>query len=220
MRMIHKEGYTILLVSFFVLLALNFVTYIFSPTIQYFFLLPASILLFIFLLRFFRIPKRTPITSENTVLSPADGKVVAIEEVFEDEYLKTKCIQVSVFMSVWNVHINWFPINGLVKYFRYHPGDYLVAWHPKSSTHNERTTVVVERNDGMQILLRQIAGAMARRIVCYAVEEKDVKQNSEMGFIKFGSRVDIFLPLGSEVLVKIDQKVTGTQTEIARVLQK
>lgn len=218
--MIHKEGYTILLVSFFVLLALNFVTYIFSPTIQYFFLLPASILLFIFLLRFFRIPKRTPITSENTVLSPADGKVVAIEEVFEDEYLKTKCIQVSVFMSVWNVHINWFPINGLVKYFRYHPGDYLVAWHPKSSTHNERTTVVVERNDGMQILLRQIAGAMARRIVCYAVEEKDVKQNSEMGFIKFGSRVDIFLPLGSEVLVKIDQKVTGTQTEIARVLQK
>lgn len=217
MRMIHKEGYTILLVSFFVLLALNFVTFILSPTIEYFFLLPASILLFIFLLRFFRIPNRTPLTNENTVISPADGKIVAIEEVFEDEFLKTKCIQVSVFMSVWNVHINWFPINGLVKYFRYHPGDYLVAWHPKSSTHNERTTVVVQRNDGVQILLRQIAGAMARRIVCYAVEENSVKQNSEMGFIKFGSRVDIFLPLGSEVLVKIDQKVTGTQTEIARV---
>jgi len=217
MRMIHKEGYTILLVSFFVLLALNFVTYILSPTIEYFFLLPASILLFIFLLRFFRIPNRTPRIIENTVISPADGKIVAIEEVFEDEFLKTKCIQVSVFMSVWNVHINWFPINGLVKYFRYHPGEYLVAWHPKSSTHNERTTVVVERNDGVQILLRQIAGAMARRIVCYAVEENSVKQNSEMGFIKFGSRVDIFLPLGSEVLVKIDQKVTGTQTEIARV---
>ncbi len=217
---IHKEGYTILLVSFCVLLALNFVSYILSPFVFYYFLLPATVLLMIFLLRFFRIPNRTASIDYELVLSPADGKIVAIEEVFEDEFLKTRCIQVSVFMSVWNVHINWFPIKGMVKYFKYHPGEYLVAWHPKSSTHNERTTVVVERNDGVLILLRQIAGAMARRIVCYAEEGKNIDQCSEMGFIKFGSRVDIFLPLGSEVQVKIDQKVTGTKTVIAKVPSK
>lgn len=217
---IHKEGYTILLVSFSVLLALNFVAYILSPFILYYFLLPATILLMVFLLRFFRIPYRTASVDETLLISPADGKIVAIEEVYEDEFLNSRCIQVSVFMSVWNVHINWFPIKGIVKYFKYHPGKYLVAWHPKSSTDNERTTVVVERNDGVAILLRQIAGAMARRIVCYAEEGTNIEQCSEMGFIKFGSRVDIFLPLGSEVQVKLNQKVTGIKTVIAKLPNK
>lgn len=214
---IHKEGYPILLVSFFVLLALNFVTFIFSRYVSYFFLLPASVLLMIFLLRFFRVPKRVTTQDESTIFAPADGKVVAIEEVLEDEFLNKRCIQVSVFMSVWNVHINWFPMKGAIKYYKYHAGEYLVAWHPKSSTHNERTTVVIERNDGVAILLRQIAGAVARRIVCYAEEGKQVDQCSEMGFIKFGSRVDIYLPLDAAVQVKINQKVTGNKSVIATV---
>ncbi|MGE0076771.1 MAG: phosphatidylserine decarboxylase family protein [Bacteroidales bacterium] len=214
---IHKEGYTILLVSFFVLLALNFISYVFSHSACFFVILPASFLLMLFLLRFFRVPSRVIPNEESTVFSPADGTVVAIEEVQEDEFLKTRCIQVSVFMSVWNVHINWFPIKGIIKYFKYHPGEYLVAWHPKSSTHNERTTVVIERNDGVAILLRQIAGAVARRIVCYAEEGKSVEQCSEMGFIKFGSRVDIFLPLDANVQVKLNEKVTGNKSIIATV---
>lgn len=216
---VHKEGYAILLVSFFALLALNVLTFLFSH-IAFYIVLSASVLLMIFLLRFFRVPNRTFSYDSNVVLAPADGKVVTIEEVYEDEYLKTKCIQVSVFMSVWNVHINWFPIKGLVKYYKYHPGEYLVAWHPKSSTHNERTTVVVERNDGVSILLRQIAGAVARRIICYAQEGVSVEQCSEMGFIRFGSRVDIFLPLDSKVEVKIGQKTTGNCTVIATIPQK
>lgn len=214
---VHKEGYPILLVSFFVLLALNFVTFIFSRYVSYFFLLPVSALLMIFLLRFFRVPKRVTTPDESTIYAPADGKVVAIEEVLEDEFLNKRCIQVSVFMSVWNVHINWFPMNGIIKYYKYHAGQYLVAWHPKSSTHNERTTVVIERNDGVAILLRQIAGAVARRIVCYAEEGKQVDQCTEMGFIKFGSRVDIYLPLDANVQVKINQKVTGNKSVIATV---
>jgi phosphatidylserine decarboxylase len=217
---VHKEGYTILLVSFLVLLALNVLIFVLSHFVFYYFLLPASVLLMLFLLRFFRVPLRKTNLDSNVVYSPADGKVVAIEEVYEDEFLKTKCIQVSVFMSVWNVHINWFPIKGVVKYFKYHPGEYLVAWHPKSSTHNERTTVVVERNDGVAILLRQIAGAVARRIVCYAKEETSVEQCSQMGFIKFGSRVDLFLPLDSKIEVKIDQKVTGNSSLIATIPSK
>ncbi len=216
---VHKEGYAILLVSFFALLALNVLTFLFSH-IAFYILLSASVLLMIFLFRFFRVPNRTFSKDSNVVLAPADGKVVTIEEVYEDEFLKTKCIQVSVFMSVWNVHINWFPIKGLVKYYKYHPGEYLVAWHPKSSTHNERTTVVVERNDGVSILLRQIAGAVARRIICYAQEGVSVEQCSEMGFIRFGSRVDIFLPLDSKVEVKIGQKTTGNCTVIATIPQK
>ena len=216
---VHKEGYAILLVSFFALLALNVLTFLFSH-IAFYILLSASFLLMLFLLRFFRVPKRTFCPDSNVVLAPADGKVVTIEEVYEDEFLKTKCIQVSVFMSVWNVHINWFPIKGLVKYYKYHPGEYLVAWHPKSSTHNERTTVVLERNDGVSILLRQIAGAVARRIICYAKEGNSVEQCSEMGFIRFGSRVDIFLPLDSKVEVKIGQKTTGNSTVIATIPPK
>lgn len=214
---IHREGFTILLVSFFVLAALNFAVYVLTSVIALYFLLPASILLMAFLLRFFRIPKRATVTGIHNILAPADGTVVTIEEVFEDEFLKTKCIQVSVFMSVWNVHINWFPMTGIVKYFKYHPGDYLVAWHPKSSTHNERTSMVIERTDGVPVLLRQIAGAVARRIICYAEPGKVVDQCAEMGFIKFGSRVDLFLPLDAKIMVNINQKVIGNQSVIATV---
>ncbi len=123
-------------------------------------------------------------------------------------------------MSVWNVHINWFPINGTVKYFKYHPGNYYLAWHPKSSTHNERTSVAIERKDGMPLLMRQIAGAVARRIICYAEEGKTVSQCEQLGFIKFGSRVDLFLPLDADIKVKLNQKVTGTQTIIAEVAER
>lgn len=214
---IHKEGYTILAVTFFVLLGICLVTWLIFPIWITRLLLVGSILLMLFLLRFFRVPSRQATPSEQTVFSPADGKVVAIEEVDEKEILNTRCIQVSVFMSVWNVHINWFPVSGVVTYFKYHPGDYLVAWHPKSSSHNERTTVVVERPNGVKVMLRQIAGAVARRIVCYAEPGKEVKQFSELGFIKFGSRVDVFLPLNSEVLVSIGDKVTGNVTELAKL---
>ena len=142
---------------------------------------------------------------------------MVIEETTENEYYQEKRIQVSIFMSPINVHINWYPITGIVKYFKYHPGKFLVAWHPKSSTDNERTTVVVENEHGFSILLRQIAGALARRIVCYAEENTSVAQGSEMGFIKFGSRVDVFLPLGTKVLVDLDEKVTGNRTPIAEL---
>ena len=151
------------------------------------------------------------------VYSPADGRIVAIEEVVEPEYFGERRLQVSVFMSVWNVHANWYPVGGRVVYTRYHKGKFLVAWLPKSSTENERSTVVVERPDGKAVLLRQIAGAVARRIVTYSKPEDAVRQGQELGFIKFGSRVDVFLPLGAEVLVHIGDVVVGTQTPLARM---
>ncbi|HPD95774.1 MAG TPA: phosphatidylserine decarboxylase family protein [Tenuifilaceae bacterium] len=214
---IHKEGVIILIVSFAVLVGLNFILHIFSPALSYYFLIPISVLLMFFMLRFFRVPRRNTKPDNNCIFSPADGTVVAIEEVDEHEALNTRCLQISVFMSIWNVHINWIPTNGTVRYFKYHPGDYLVAWHPKSSTHNERTTVVVEREDGVKVLLRQIAGAVARRIVCYAEPDKAVEQFSELGFIKFGSRVDVLLPINANVEVKIGDKVTGNISILAKV---
>lgn len=214
---VHKEGYIIITVVFFILLAIDLLSYFIFGSLGLELILIPSILALAFVLRFFRVPERVINSSSNTIYSPADGTIVTIEEVEENEYLKTKCIQVSVFMSVWNVHINWYPISGIVKYFKYHPGNYYLAWHPKSSTHNERTSVALEREDGMPLMMRQIAGAVARRIVCNANEGNVISQNSELGFIKFGSRVDLFLPLDSEIKVKINQKVTGTQTVIAEV---
>lgn len=214
---VHKEGYSILFVTLAILAVLCAVAWLILPNVIAIVTTAASVLLMAFLTRFFRVPSRQTETNQDAVYSPADGTVVAIEEVEENEYLKTRCIQVSIFMSVWNVHINWFPISGVVRYFRYHPGDYLVAWHPKSSSHNERTTVVVERADGVKVLLRQIAGAVARRIVCYAEVGNTVNQCSELGFIKFGSRVDVFLPLNADIKVTIGQKVTGNVTVIATV---
>ena len=174
-----------------------------------------SVFLLIVILQFFRDPSRTFNLDDNKIICPADGKVVVIEETTETEYFKDKRIQVSVFMSPINVHINRNPISGVVKYFKYHPGLYLVAWHPKSSTENERTTVVVEHKNGKQILFRQIAGALARRIVWYVKENDKVNQTEQFGFIKFGSRVDIYLPVGTTINVKIDEVVKGGQTVLA-----
>lgn len=178
------------------------------------------IVTFIFLiliLQFFRYPKRSATRNENYVIAPADGKVVVIEQTTETEYYKDKRIQVSIFMSPFNVHANWYPISGKIPYLRYHKGKYLVAWHPKASTDNERTTIVVEKDQNKTVLLRQIAGALAKRIVYYPAENDLVKQGAEMGFIKFGSRVDIFLPLTAKVNVQMNQKVTGKVTVIAEL---
>ncbi|MDR0437457.1 MAG: phosphatidylserine decarboxylase family protein [Bacteroidales bacterium] len=173
------------------------------------------ILLNLFILYFFRMPKRIFTYNDNQLICPCDGKIVIIEEAEEPEYFQGKRLQVSVFMSPLNVHVNRYPINGKVKFYKYHPGKYLVAWHPKSSTLNERTTIVLEHATGKEVLVRQIAGAVARRIVCYSKEGETVKQNQELGFIKFGSRVDLFLPLDAKVLVNLEEVAKGGQTVIA-----
>ncbi len=169
-----------------------------------------------FVIRFFREPARPLLKDDQIVFSPCDGEVVVVEPTDENEYMGCKCLQISVFMSVHNVHVNWFPVSGEVEYFKYHPGKFLVAWHPKSSEENERTTTVV--NTGKhKVLFRQIAGFVARRIVSYAEVGKRVEQNSKCGFIKFGSRVDLLLPLDCEPLVKIGDKVVGSQTPLVRL---
>jgi len=175
----------------------------------------AALLLLIIILQFFRNPKRTTEINENHIIAPVDGKVVVIEEVFETEYFKDKRLQVSIFMSPINVHVTRYPLSGIVKFSKYHPGKFLVAWHPKASEENERTTIVVENKTFGAILYRQIAGALARRIVNYAQEGTQVVQGTDAGFIKFGSRVDIFLPLGTPINVVLDQKAIGGKTIIA-----
>lgn len=213
---IHKEGRTILLILFFVLILINFglKTLDINETILYFSYLASSIV-YLLILQFFRNPIIKINTDPSYVLAPADGKVVVIEETEETEYLKDRRIQISIFMSPLNVHVNRNPVGGLVKYVKYHAGKYLVAWHPKSSTDNERTTIVYELANGVQILTRQIAGAVARRIKYYLAENDKVNQGEEFGFIKFGSRVDVFLPLDAEVKVKVDQKAKGGRTVLA-----
>ena len=175
----------------------------------------AALLLLIIILQFFRNPKRTVVINENHILAPVDGKVVVIEEVFESEYFKDKRLQISIFMSPINVHVTRYGLSGIVKFSKYHPGKFLVAWHPKASEENERTTVVIENKTFGEILYRQIAGALARRIVNYAEEGMQVIQGTDAGFIKFGSRVDIFLPLGTPVNVVLNQKAVGGKTIIA-----
>lgn len=214
---IHKEGFIIILITILILVGINLGVHHLTPAPFLYFSIPASLIFLFLIVQFFRVPKRNISVFDNKVICPADGKVVVIEETTENEYLKDKRIQVSIFMSPLNVHINWYPVSGEVKYFKYHPGKYLVAWHPKSSTDNERTTVVVETSSGIPVLFRQIAGAVARRIVCYAKENDRAEQGTEFGFIKFGSRVDVFLPLGSEIKVNIDDKVKGSQTILAEL---
>jgi len=175
----------------------------------------ATLLLLIIILQFFRNPKRTVEINENHIIAPVDGKVVVIEEVYEGEYFKDKRIQVSIFMSPINVHVTRYAISGIIKFSKYHPGKFLVAWHPKASEENERTTVVIENKTFGAILYRQIAGALARRIVNYAQEGMQVVQGTDAGFIKFGSRVDVFLPLGTPINVVLDQKAIGGKTIIA-----
>lgn len=215
---LHKEGKIIIIVAFFLVAALLALLLFIGPKTNWY-QIPLSIMAVVFyvlIVRFFRVPKRDFIFEEGAVMSPADGKVVIVEEVFEPEFIKDQCIQISVFMSPLNVHINWFPFEGIIKYFKHHPGKYLVAWHPKSSTLNERTSVGVENKNGDLIMLRQIAGAVARRIVCYAKKDNKVSQNEELGFIKFGSRVDVYLPLSAKPEVKLDEKVVGGRTVLAR----
>jgi len=213
---IHKEGYRIIITAFILTGMIAPLTGLITMPLWMHILVWVVLLgFFLWIVRFFRFPTRFFDHDNGLILCPADGKVVTVEEVFEPEYFSDKRRQVSVFMSPNNVHVNWSPISGIVKYMKYHPGKYLVAWHPKSSTENERTTIVIEDESGNQILARQIAGAMARRIVCYAREGNQVRQGDEIGFIKFGSRVDLFLPLSAEIKVKPGDKVTGKTTIIA-----
>lgn len=213
---IHKEGRTILLVTALLLVALNFAIWKLAP-VAFWPLVALSAIFYIIVLQFFRNPVREVLSADNNlVYAPADGRVCVIEEVFEPEYFKEKRLQVSIFMSPFNVHVNRNPVSGVVNYFKYHPGKYLVAWHPKSSTENERTTVVYNFGEG-EILMRQIAGALAKRIKWYINEGDRVEQGGDMGFIKFGSRVDLFLPLNAKIKVVMNQHVKGNKTVVARL---
>lgn len=213
----HKEGYASLLLVLVFSAIIHFIAFYFFKTfvIAHLFAHLISLFLIITILQFFRNPTRQFTTGDNFIISPADGKVVVIEETEEPEYFKGKRLQVSVFMSPINVHVNRYPIAGDVVFFKYHPGKFLAAWEPKSSTDNERTTVVVKHNSGKEVLFRQIAGALARRIVWYCKEGDKASQCQEMGFIKFGSRVDLYLPLDVKVKVKIGDVVKGSQTVLA-----
>ncbi|HZX57934.1 MAG TPA: phosphatidylserine decarboxylase family protein, partial [Mucilaginibacter sp.] len=217
---IHKEGYTSLALCVLLIFVSNALIQFYYPsahTLKWIVYILSGAL-FLIILQFFRSPSIHINVDEKNVLCPADGKVVVIEETEEPEYLKDRRIQISVFMSPINVHVNRNPISGVVKYFKYHPGKYLVAWHPKSSTENERTTVVIENSAGVSVLFRQIAGAMARRIVWYVKEGDKAEQGQQFGFIKFGSRVDVFLPLGTKINVGIGEVVKGGKTVLAELV--
>ena len=213
---IHKEGFGIITITFIILLGLNILVNIFIGSnifISYSFGILSVISIF-FVLWFFRSPNRKMVSKDNMIIAPADGKVVVIEEAVENEYFHDKRIQISIFMSPLNVHVNRYPISGKIVYYQYHKGDYLVAWHPKSSTHNERTSLVLKTLNGVEVLVRQIAGAVARRIVTYSKIDSIVNQGDQLGFIKFGSRVDLFLPINTRINVEINQKVIGNKTII------
>lgn len=215
---LHREGTTTIIIAVIILGLIewgNYWLYTKTDWLWLFLLLSAGALVMLYLVvQFFRIPKRTFTFTDSDILCPADGKVVVIEEVEETEYFKDRRIQVSIFMSPLNVHANYFPISGLVKYVKYHKGLFLVAWHPKSSTDNERSTVVVQHSSGKEVLFRQIAGAVARRICYYTKEGQTAETGQEFGFIKFGSRVDVFLPLGTKLDVKINQDVKAKLTKL------
>lgn len=208
---IHKEGYTSLALTVLLIFIANALVHYYNPDSQLirWVVYILSFAFFIIILQFFRSPSRNWAQNDKHIICPADGKVVVIEETEETEYFKDKRIQVSIFMSPINVHVNRNPISGIVRFVKYHKGKYLVAWDPKSSTDNERTTIVIESKSGVPVLFRQIAGALARRIVWYVKEGDEVKQGDQFGFIKFGSRVDVFLPLGTKINVKIGDTVQG-----------
>ncbi|GEO24158.1 phosphatidylserine decarboxylase family protein [Cyclobacterium qasimii] len=214
---IHKEGRSLLFWMLIILAGINFaINYFPVQELVINLVLIGSILLYLTVLQFFRNPAIPIPDNPELIYAPADGKVVVIEKTMEDEFLKEERIQISIFMSPINVHINRSPISGILKYFKYHPGKYLVAWHPKSSLENERTSLVIEHPNGVQLMMRQIAGAMARRIKWYVKEGDPMAQGYEFGFIKFGSRVDVFVPLDAEILVNLDQKTKGGITPIAK----
>lgn len=216
---IHQEGLNILAILLAILLVINFPAWLFIRPIA----IPVTFsvisgIIYLLVLNFFRSPRRNfRGDRDNVVVASADGKVVALEETYEDEYLHCRCIQLSVFMTVLNVHANWFPVDGEVLYVAHHSGRFLSAYLPKSSTENERSTVVIRAHNGQNILMRQVAGALARRIVTYARPGDEASINDHMGFIKFGSRIDLYLPLDAEILVKLGDKTTGGVTEVARL---
>jgi phosphatidylserine decarboxylase len=216
---IHKEGYKILVFGFITLLVVNIIINMVwaDYVLMKWAFMVWSMMIYVFLLFFFRWPARHLEPDQGLIYAPADGKVVVIEDTFESEYFNDTRLQVSIFMSPFNVHSNRYPVSGHIKYVRYHPGNYMVAWHPKSSELNERSSIVIETKNGTEILVRQIAGAVARRIVTYAKENQDVLQGDELGFIKFGSRVDVFLPVGTEIEVPILQQVKANKSIIAKI---
>lgn len=216
---INKEGYLIIGITGLVCLAIWLLVYFFIESVAAYIWFMAGFLMvfWFFVAAFFREPRRVQIHDDDLVFSPCDGRVVVTEVVRDDEYLHEDMMQISIFMSVTNVHMNWLPVGGDVEYTKHHNGRFLVAWHPKSSTENERWTTVIRMKDGRKVLMRQIAGFVARRIVNYMHPEKAVKQNSVMGFIKFGSRIDLLLPKDAELFVEIGDPVIGSQTPIARL---
>ena len=211
---LHREGYKILRNEILIFLMVNYITYWYSEILFWYFTLPISVFLFVMSVYFFRVPERNFERKEGSIYAPCDGKVVVIEETEESEFYKDKRLQISIFMSPLNVHNNVYPIGGKVTYTKYHPGKFLVAWHPKTSTNNERNTIVVE-NDKISVLFRQIAGIVARRIISYPNVGDSATTSDEFGFIKFGSRVDVLLPIGTKVTTKLNQKVEGGITVIA-----
>ena len=218
---IHKEGNLIILTSVLFAAVIAGSLFYFNGVNVWTCIVSAIPIIFaIFFIAFFRDPVRHPAGDSHKVTAPADGKIVIIKEVEENEYFHDRRLQVSIFMSFFNVHINWAPISGIISFFRYHPGNYLAAWHPKSSTKNERTTIVLKNEDGTEVLCRQIAGLVARRVVCYAEYEKPFKAGEQIGFIKFGSRADLFLPLDTKINVKIGDKVVGSETIVAEITKR
>jgi len=214
--MFHKEGHQSILITLFIVVALFLgAEYVTSNQIIQYIIYGVALFLLVIILQFFRNPKRYTAQNENHIIAPVDGKVVVIEEVFEKEYFKDKRLQVSIFMSPINVHVTRYALSGLVKFSKYHPGKFLVAWHPKASEENERTTIVVENKTFGEILYRQIAGALAKRIVNYAKEGTQVVQGTDAGFIKFGSRVDLFLPIDTKLDIKLNDTVKGGETIVA-----
>ena len=214
---IHKEGRKTILISFLILTFINFLTFYLSLSFSLFYIILAlSLFLFLFLVQFFRSPNIKISQNEDVLYSPAEGKIVIIDNVFEDEYFKANKLQVSIFMSPLNVHVNRNPISGEVDYYKYHPGKYLLAWHPKSSKLNERNTIVIKSKKNIKILMRQIAGTVARRIKCYIKKGDKVNQCEEFGFIKFGSRVDLFLPLDFKLNIKLGDKTHAGITKIGK----
>lgn len=216
---LHREGTSILITSAFLLIAVNaFIYWLFDCKIPFFFLALTSTVIYLLMINFFRCPIRLfEHDTENIVVAPADGRVVVIEEVDENEYFHDRRLMISIFMSLVNVHANWYPVDGVVKYVAHHNGKFLKAWLPKASTDNERSTIVIKTPEGQTVLTRQIAGAMARRIVTYAEVGEECYIDEHMGFIKFGSRVDVYLPLGTEVCVKMGQSTVGNDTVIAKL---
>lgn len=214
---LHKEGYKIVLIAVLIWFLINYLVGLTEETVFRVFILLATLPILVLTVRFFRYPHRKIMAAPTSVLSPADGTIVAIEETTETEYFKDRRLQVSVFMSVYNVHINWNPIPGEVTYFKHHSGHFMAAYLPKSSTLNERATTVIKMADGTEVLVRQIAGAVAKRIITYSTVGKKVTQEDELGFIRFGSRVDLYLPIGTKVNVELCQEVTGSQTILAEI---